>query len=251
MTPLLDLQRQFRAALLGEGGQGLAELIHDGALAPARRLQIYRNNTLLLLTEALKSNFPATYRIVDGRFFAYAAAKFIPRHLPRQPRLAEYGAEFPQFLTDFAPASNLPWLADLARLEWSMLECQEAIDAPALTPADLQGQRPDALPQIRLARHPACRLLASAWPVDAIRAFALAEGKEQPPVMEGQPVWLIIRRVGERVALRRNPEGDFVLLDRLFSGLDIGEALEASAVDPAPILAAALREGLFRELPKT
>ncbi|HXV24833.1 MAG TPA: DNA-binding domain-containing protein [Alphaproteobacteria bacterium] len=251
MSALLDLQRRFRAALLGEEEQCLADLIRDDVPGPIERLQIYRNNTLLLLTEALRSNFSATSRIVDERFFAYAAASFIPAHPPRQPRLAEYGAEFPQFLADFEPAATLPWLADLARLEWSMLECQESADEPSLGPADLEGLRLDALPGMRLARHPACRLMASAWPVDAIRAFALAGGKEQPPVIEGNPVWLIIRRVGEEVALRRCPEGDFALLDSLFSGLSLGEALETSIVSPAPVLAAALRDGLIGMLSKT
>jgi hypothetical protein len=145
----------------------------------------------------------------------------------------------------------LPWLADLARLEWSMLECQEANDAPVLTPADLQDRPPDVLLQMRLERHPACRLLASAWPVDDIRAFALAGEKEQPPVIEGNPVWLIVRRVGEGIALRRCPEKDFAVLGRLFSGRSIGEALEAGAVDPTPILATGLRDGLFKGLSKT
>jgi hypothetical protein len=121
MTALAELQRRFRAALLEGDESGIERDVRHDGLSAAKRLQIYRNNARLLLTEALKANFPATCRIADERFFAYAAAEFIRRHPPRQPRLAEYGSELPDFLAGFAPAAGLPWLADLARLEWTRI----------------------------------------------------------------------------------------------------------------------------------
>ncbi len=246
MTGLLELQRQFRNALLDAEDEAILREIHGGAIAPEGRLQIYRNAALLLLTEALASNFPATCRIVDRRFFAYAAAEFVRGHPPHQPRLAEYGADLPGFLAGFAPASGLPWLPDLARLEWSMLECQEAEEAAALTAADLRARTAEDLPRLGLSRPPACRLMASPHPVDRIREFALAAGGEgAAPALEGDPVRLLIRRTPEGVAVRRLGEDAFRLLERLFAGHRVGEALEGEAGGTAPLLAAAVTDGLF------
>lgn len=251
MTALAELQRRFRAALLEGDESGIERDVRHDGLSAAKRLQIYRNNARLLLTEALKANFPATCRIADERFFAYAAAEFIRRHPPRQPRLAEYGSELPDFLAGFAPAAGLPWLADLARLEWTMLECQEAADAPALRPPDLEADA-HSIPQLRFERHPACRLLSSRWPVDRLRAFALSGGSEPPPAIGGEPVRLLVRRSPDGVSLRRLPESEFALLSGLFAGVRLEEALEGLGRDPAPLLAAALRDGLFaRLLPKS
>jgi hypothetical protein len=245
MTALAELQRQFHAALMAGEDCEIEVQIREDGLAPSRRLQIYRNTARLLLIEALKANFPATSRIVDEQFFAYAASEFIRLHPPRQPRLAEYGAELPAFLAGFAPTATLPWLPDLARLEWAMLQCQEAEQAPALTTADLERTPAESFPHIRFVRHPACRLLASPWQVDRIRSFALAGGEGFPPGLEGDAVRLLVRRSEEGVVLRRLPEAGFALLDRLLAGVSVAEALDGSEPDCASILAAALRDGLF------
>ena len=245
MIPLAELQRRFHAALREETDGGMEDEIQADGLAPARRLQIYRNTARLLLTDALKANFPATCRIADERFFAHAASEFIRRHPPRQPRLAEYGAELPAFLARFPAASSLPWLPDLARLEWAMLACQEAEDAQALTAADLETQPPGALPGFRFAAHPACRLLASRWPVDRIRSYALAAGEESPPDLRSDPVRLLVRRAETGVVVRRLAAPEFTLLDRLLAGLPVQEALDGIEAGSVPLLAAALRDGLF------
>lgn len=245
MTALAELQRRFHAALMAGADCEIEAQIREDGLAPNRRLQIYRNTARLLLIEALKANFPATSRIVDEGFFGFAASEFIPRHPPRQPRLAEYGAELAEFLAGFAPAATLPWLPDLARLEWAMLECQEAEQAPALTTADLERTPAESIPRIRFVRHPACRLLASPWPVDRIRSFALTEGEASPPGLEGDAVRLLVRRSEEGVVLRRLPEAGFALLDRLLAGVSLAEALDGLERDGALILGAALRDGLF------
>jgi len=132
-----------------------------------------------------------------------------------------------------------------------LVECQEAADAPALRPPDLEADAP-SIPQLRFERHPACRLLSSRWPVDRLRAFALSGGSEPPPAIGGEPVRLLVRRSPDGVSLRRLPESEFALLSGLFAGVRLEEALEGLGRDPAPLLAAALRDGLFaRLLPKS
>jgi Putative DNA-binding domain len=244
MTSLLELQRQFRAALLDAPGPELTTRISADRLGAEQRLQIHRNNRQLTLTQALMANFPATCRIVDEGFFRYAAAEFIGKHPPTQPRLVEYGADLPRFLASFGPASGLPWLEDLARLEWAMLACEEAAEVPALAAADLEERPAEQLAGLRLALHPACRLVASGWPIDRIRSFALNDG-ESSPSLDGDPVRLLVRRAEDSVRLRRLVETEFALLERFGRGLPLGEVLEQAPGDAAAILARALRDGLL------
>jgi hypothetical protein len=37
---------------------------------------------------------------------------------PLSPILLKYGGRFPTFIETFRPTSSLPYLADVARLEW-------------------------------------------------------------------------------------------------------------------------------------
>jgi hypothetical protein len=245
MTTLAELQRRFLAAVLADARADIDAQIRPDGLAPKLRLQLYGNTARLLLTEALRSNFPAACRMVGEGFFAHAASEFIRWHPPRQPRLAEYGAELPAFLSGFRPASSLPWLPDLARLEWAMLACQEAEDTPALAAADLQEQPSGTLGRLRFAPHPACRLLASLWPVDRIRSYALAAGEESPPDLRSDPVRLLVRRGGSGVVVRRLAAPEFMLLERLLAGMPAEEALDGIEAECVPVLARALRDGLF------
>ena len=105
MSSPRKLEHDFAAALLG-GPEDLvvAEIQADG-LDPAARLAIYRHHVLATLTEALEATYPVVVRLVDRRFFAYAADQFIRRYPPAGPCLFEYGEALADFLATF-PASR-------------------------------------------------------------------------------------------------------------------------------------------------
>ena len=135
MLALPELQRAFAAAILADETATLSPLVRADGIAPERRIQVYRNNSLITLAEALKATFPVVCRLVDERFFDYAARAFIRAHPPRQPRLADYGEEFADFLAGFEPARSLPYLPDVARLEWAINLAYHAADREALRQA--------------------------------------------------------------------------------------------------------------------
>ena len=86
-------------------------------MAPAARLRIYRHHYKSSLVEALMAIYPVVCRLVDERFFAFAAHEYI-RSLPqRLVCLHEYGADFAEFLAGFPPCRELVYLPDVARLE--------------------------------------------------------------------------------------------------------------------------------------
>src|SRR5262245_48231207 len=163
-----ELERDFAAALLGGPEAAiLGEIAGDG-LEPAARLAIYRHHVLATLTDALAATFPVVVRLVDARFFAYAADAYIRRHPPAGPCLFEYGESLPDFLATFPACRHLEYLPDLARLEWAMNHALHAEDAVALDPRWLARVPAEALGRLRLRLHPSARLVASPWPVDAI-----------------------------------------------------------------------------------
>lgn len=120
MLTLHELQYDFRRFLIGETPEPLLRLVDGVGFEPKSRLSIYRNNMLVTLTATLKATFPVVCRLVDDRFFEYAANGFIQHNLPASPCLIEYGEDFPEFLDRFPPAGVLGYLADVARLEWAI-----------------------------------------------------------------------------------------------------------------------------------
>jgi hypothetical protein len=242
VASLRDLQTGFRLALLDDADHRVAEAIVPDRLGAPARLAIYRHHVLTSLTTALEAAFPVVCRLVDRRFFGWLADRFIRAHPPTGPCLVEYGGDLPAFIDAFPACASLPWLGDVARLEWAMIAVVHAPDSPALTPEMLAAIAPAAVATRVLRLHPAVRLLASRWPVDTIWRANQPEAAALVVDLDAGGVELEIRRDGDDVVFRRLPPGMFALRDALAAGHSLGAAVEAAlAIDPAFDVAAAIR----------
>lgn len=245
MLPLRDVQAAFRRALLGDDPSLLAPLVEGGAA----RLAVHRDNLFISLGDVLRDAFPAVCRLVDERFFAYAAHEFVRGHQPDRAVLAAYGGGFADFLAAFAPCRDFPYLADVARLEWLMCAAANAADTAPLDAAALAAVAPETTPLLRLALHPAFGLLASPWPVDRIwRANRRGAAADEAPIdLAAGGVLLEVSRVGDEVVMRPLDAAVFAFR----AALSRGDTLEAAAVAALGVdggfdLAAALG-ALFRD----
>jgi Putative DNA-binding domain len=246
MPTLAEIQASFRRAPLDEAQEGaLAGLVADG---PAR-IAVHRNTLFASLTEVLRDTFPAVCRLVDERFFAYAAHEFIRRHPPGRAVLAEYGDAFADFLAQFPPCRELAYLADVARLEWLMRRAATAPDTAPLAAAALAGIAPEDTPRLRLELHPALGFLASPWPVDRIWR-ANRRGAEAPAAsldLRQGGILLEVSRQGGEVLMRPLDDALFAFRHALAQGLTLEQAASAALVaDPAFDLSRTLAE-LFAE----
>ena len=139
----------------------------------ARRFAVYRNNVAVGLIGALEARYPVARRIVGEGLFGAMARAFIRVHKPRSPVMIAYGEAFPEFADAYLASADVPprvaMAADVARLENAWVEAYHAEDAGVATVADLSALGIEALPQTRIAFHPAARFLrlltpaASAW----------------------------------------------------------------------------------------
>lgn len=170
MTRLLTLQRALRDQALGRAPEiALVDVLRDDRPIPVcQRLAIYRNNTRLSLIASLADSFPVVSRLLGADFFAQMAGDFIGAHPPRQPVLLDYGGQFPGFIARHPVVAQLPYLADVARLEAAWNHAYHASDATPLDPEVLQTYGADVIAEIRLVLHPSHRFVASAYPIDAI-----------------------------------------------------------------------------------
>ncbi|MGQ0751403.1 MAG: HvfC/BufC family peptide modification chaperone [Betaproteobacteria bacterium] len=118
---------------------------------------VYRNTVMKGCIDALQANYPAVARLVGDEWFRAAAAHYVRTSPPRAPMLLRYGEGFPDFLAGFAPAAELPYLAEVARLDRYWTESHCARDARPLDPAALACYPADELGKAILCPHPAAR----------------------------------------------------------------------------------------------
>jgi hypothetical protein len=248
MPSLAEVQARFTRALFeGDDGEA-AELIAGDGLAPSARLAIHRHHHVASLTAALQATFPVVHRLVGEGFFRYLAHEFIRSYPPTDPRLVEYGKTFASFAAAFPACQSLPYLADVARLEWSMNRVAHADDAVPLDLRTLRTLDPCDLDDLTLRFAPSVALLASAWPVDTIWR-ANQPGADPHATVDAStgPVALEVRCIGDDVVMRRLGDREFAFRRALVDGESLrAAATTAAARDIHFDLGRALRE-LFDE----
>lgn len=131
-------------------------------------IDVYRNNYRGNLHDALAGAYPVIVQLVGEEFFRYLTRKFIEQHPSRSGNLHHYGAQMADFVASFEPAGTLPYLADVATLEWACHRAYFAEDAPMLDIARLAQIPPEQYPDLILRTHPSCYLVRSVYPVVAI-----------------------------------------------------------------------------------
>ena len=191
-------------------------------------IDIYRNTFLRSLTKALRLTYPVVQRLVGEEFFDATAQRFVTEWPPCVAHLDQYGNAFPGFLQTFEPAATLPYLADVARLEWSI---SYALHAPDKNPLDLQelaAISSEDQGRICFVGHPSIQLLHLDYPADhiwqavvdgddeALRSTNLSDGK----------VRLLVERRETGVEFTRLERDAWRLAERLLYGCSIQAALD-------------------------
>ncbi|WP_339028316.1 DNA-binding domain-containing protein [Bradyrhizobium symbiodeficiens] len=230
--PGLSFAAAFAPALLDPARSTPAIVTGPNGKAAGRRYDVYRNNVTVSLIDALAAVYPAVQRITGVEFFRAMARSHVRSHPPTSPRLFEYGRDFPQFIEAYEHAQEMPWLADVARIERAWLDCYHARDAAPLSADRLSAVTPDRLADLVFVAHPAARCLRS--PYAAVTIFASnRDGASLPHIDASTPEDALITRPDFDVTVRRLPPGGAIFASHLISGRPLGEAA-AAALDAAP-----------------
>ena len=245
---LRDLQTEFTAALFDERPE-MGARVRAGHVPAAQHLQVYRNNVVESLTGALRAVYPVVEKLVGDGFFRYAVHEYLRAHRPRSGNLHDFGDAFASFLASFAPAAELSYLPDVARLEWAWHQAFHAADAPAFDFARLGAVPAEQHAMLRFVLHPSARLLASDFPV--VRIFEINQegydGDTSVDLGEGGVRALVIRRE-LTVYVEMLAAGEAELLAALAGQQPLGAAVQAALTaqpdfDLTGTLAGHLRRG--------
>jgi len=231
MLPLPELQQGFAHALRGERGAPLP--VRARGIPAERRLQVYRHNHETALREALRTVYPVTEKLVGEEFFAAAARAYVAANPSHSGNIQDYGGAFPLFLEGYGPAASLPYLHDVAALEWRRL--QTAIAPPHL-PMDLGALAEvpeEMLPELRFHHQPAARAYDSRFPILSIWEFCQEEQPQSGLDLGQGGECVLFSRPGYDVQMRRLSPGEYAFLKMLCRG-DTFSAACAAALEKEP-----------------
>jgi len=259
----------FAAALLDPGQPAPAGLRAFNGSDVTARFAVYRNNVVVSLVGVLADTFPVVRQLVGEEFFGAMARAFVREHPPRSPVMQAYGDTFPAWLEAFEPAAALPYLADMARLEFARLRAFHAADAAAIEPAALAAAlaEPQQIASMVLTLHPSLAVVASAHPVVSLWAAHQLEAAERDAALARIDLGRVTDRTGltdgtdltdahpaGETALVLSQDDDALVLpvaradgelaQRLQAGQPLAAALAGSAAESlVALLALLLRHG--------
>jgi hypothetical protein len=212
---------------------------------------VYRNTVVKGCIDALQANFPTVERLVGTQWFRATASLFVHRSAPTDSRLFHYGADFPAFLDAFEPARELPYLANIARLDLAWTDVHAAADAPGIDIASIARLAPDVLGQMVFPLRPAVR-----WQWFAAQpAYTIwrcnREAVDMPAELEWSGEGALLTRPSGGVIWQPISVGGCAFLDACAASLTLDEAAQASleaepSLDFMQLLGSLITAGVFR-----
>jgi hypothetical protein len=247
---LPELQAALADHVAGHDHARLLASVVGDSIPAAARLRIHRNHVSRSLETALAATFPTVQSLVGDEFFRGMARTFVASDLPVQPVLSEYGAGFPRFVEGYAPASGLPYLADIARLDWALNVAFHSPAGPRLTSADLASIPVEQLPAKSVSLAPGAVVLRSIYPIDRIWTAAQPGASSETVDLESGGARLLVLRRPDDAGFVPLSEGEASFLEALAGGRSLkesaGMALAADAVfDLSPTFARLLHLEAF------
>jgi len=250
MPDLTHLQRWMQTLVMDPGGVAaglrsdraqtlfaLDEASLEGLVTPSNdltafeRISIYADMYYPRLLEVMEGDYPTVRHLFGAALFEKTATDYLCRHPSTQPNLNALGIEFPQYLA--TTAQNLPHLEfahALAMVERAVQDVFDERYAARIPIEKLQEIPRENWDRMRLQLMPALRLLKVEYPVnDYISAVREDRHLDIPAA---KPTHVVVYRVDYSVWRNDLSLAQFELLCGLNQGLDLNDALEATAAVP-------------------
>lgn len=212
------------------------------ALNPAG-LAVYRNNYRVGLIDTMAFIYPVCRQLVGGDFFTGLARVFIGGHPSLSGNLHLYGAAFGDFVAGFEHARELPYLADVARLEWRVHRAYYAADAAPADSAALAAFPQQRWGELKLRPLPDVAALLSPWPAASIWLAHQRQPVELNVDLHSQPEAMLIYCLQGRVQVEIVGAGLAALLQAFRDGATLEAAVEQALAAEAGF---DLQAGLLR-----
>ena len=199
-------------------------------LSPAEQLEIYREQFWLRHTACLVEDFPGLGGILGQTDWERLVEEYLVEHVPRSFTLRDLGCHMVEHVkaSTWLPHHGLS--VDMARLEWEYIELFDAPDAPELDAARVAAVPEAAWETATIVLSPALSLLATDYPVAALRRQLREHPDEAVAIPAPKREHLTLYRGRDRnLKHAALSAGGFALLSALRDGTPLVPACELAA----------------------
>jgi Putative DNA-binding domain len=242
-----ERQQRLLAVLWAPRSPDLSGLVLRPLPGPARQatprdgVMAYRRNAHASAVRALALVYPVLHAVVGAEGFHALAAALWRDDPPTHGDLGAWGDTLPDWLVRHAPWPELPYVADLAQLEWAVHQASRAADDPAPSLPEGLALLADTDPtEIEAQWREGVCVVCSAWPVvtmwHAHQPDPLAPEPERlaaarEALAHRQAESALVWRPGWQVAVRPWSRDEARFAAGLMAGMSLSEALACAPAD--------------------
>ncbi len=182
MQPLKDVQKMMMCCLDGSSTTQAPSFLSQKKKSATPPLEIYRQSVLGNHLSAFAEIYPVISQLVGESFFEHVFGQYFNSNQHQSYDVSDYGEHFGDFLDGFKACDPLPYLPDVARLEWF---CHKACLGPsylvdsfeALTLMDEQ-----TLQRVCFKMPPSSFLIESSYPILEIYEINQLDKSDVAPI---------------------------------------------------------------------
>lgn len=198
----------------------------SATLTSLERLEIYRRAYHARLVDCLADDYPVLGQHLGPRRFTSLCRAYIAHFPSSNPNLNVFGRHMAAFCRD-QPLPAPGFAADLATLEWAIVEVIHAPTSSVITEAALAGVPAERWPEARLVANPSLRILHLDHPANA---YLHAVRRDQSPdVPTAAKTSVAVYRTGATVWRMELTDAMVTLFESLAGGANLAESLERVA----------------------
>ena len=213
MTSLRDSQQQFYRAIFDKNQTMTG--IDDS------RLNIYRQTIFHSLGNALSTSYPVISKLVGAEFFRLLTKQYIQHYPSVSGDLNRYGDAFSQLLQSLPETAELPYLADVAQLEWYVQLAENSRDTTPFPIEKLITVAPEHYPNLQFFLNPSAYLQSSIYPIADIWQANQSDGDGVVELHTGE-FYCLIYRVDYQVTVTTLNADQWAFLNAIQQGMSFG-----------------------------
>jgi hypothetical protein len=228
---LHDVQRQM-AALIVNGIESQSSDVDALVAVPphghaVERLRVHASGYPARISEALQESFPAVAHVLGEGAFHALAHRYIAGVALKSYNLNDAGEALPRFLEADQLTRDLPFLPDLARLEWQVARAFHAHQQPPFDATAAADWTLDDWARVTMRFQVSVALVESDWPIRTIWECRETPIEEIDLDLRNGADRVLVYRSHDTVVCESLDDAEAQALGALFAGQTLGAVIAA------------------------
>ncbi len=231
MHNLAQIQAELHNAILGQESQ-LNFIKKNGSISAKDRLNVHIDTVLENLVNSLYISYPGIWKLIGddcarGVSLAYIHSK---GNIMSRATMSDFGANFPEFLSNFPSTKDLLYLKDYAHLEWLRSKSYASPKVKPVSQQDLQTATSNGIENYKIQFNDSVYFMLSEFPLMNIQNLLDDSSTDELDLSKADS-FIVVCRVQNHVETLCLGAQQWKFLETINNNSTIGDAIEVFEED--------------------